>query len=494
MLKAAEVRDGKDREVPLTRGLSTKLLFLTILFVMAAEVLIAIPSIANFSRDWMEGRLRSAAAVAIAVIESGPGNLSMQGSNRVLMAAGTRAIAVRDEGVSRLLVVSQVPPAVDQHINLDSIGLAGLIRQSFDTLLFGGKRVLRIFGRIDDSTTQYEIVLADWGLRAALLEYSRNIALLSLGLSLFTAMLVFHAINRIMIRPIRRMTRSMLAFGEAPDDATRIIQADPERDDEIGIAERELAEMQKALHRTLGERRRLADLGLAVSKINHDMRNMLSAAQLISDRLAEVKDPSVQSLVPRLVRTLDRAVSYSEGVLAYGRTQEPPPRLRRLKLHELADDVLSTMAAGNRDDIELINAVPAGFEIVADADQLFRVLFNLARNAVQAMSGESESVLVKRLTISAEQADKVVRIRVTDTGPGLPERARQNLFTAFHGAAKSGGTGLGLAIAQELVRAHGGEISLVESGRGRTIFEIRLPADPAIPDTNHSRSRHQIAG
>src|SRR5690606_28207787 len=122
-------------------------------------------------------------------------------------------------------------------------------------------------------------------------------------------MLVFYAINRIMIRPIRRMTRSMLAFGEAPDDATRIIQADPERDDEIGIAERELAEMQKALHRTLRERRRLADLGLAVSNINHDMRNMLSAAQLISDRLAEVKDPSVQSLVPRLVRTLDRAVS-----------------------------------------------------------------------------------------------------------------------------------------------------------------------------------------
>jgi len=493
MLKSAEVKDGNDREVPLSRGLSTKLLFLTILFIMAAEVLIAIPSIANFSRDWMAGRLRSAAAVAIAVIESGPGNLSMQGSNRVLMAAGTRAIAVRDEGVSRMLVVSQVPPAVDQHIDLDTMGLAGSIRQAFGTLLFGGNRVLRIFGRIDDSNTQYEILLADWGLRAALLEYSRNIALLSLGLSLFTAMLVFYAINRIMIRPIRRMTRSMLAFGEAPDDATRIIQADCNRDDELGIAERELAEMQKALHRTLGERRRLADLGLAVSKINHDMRNMLAAAQLISDRLAEVNDPSVQSLVPRLVRTLDRAVSYSEGVLAYGRTQEPPPRLRRLKLQELADDVLSTMAAAGRGDIELINAVPTGFEIVADTDQLFRVLFNLARNAVQAMSGESESVLVKRLTISAEQADRAVSIRVTDTGPGLPERARQNLFTAFHGAARSGGTGLGLAIAQELVRAHGGEITLVESGSGRTIFEIRLPANPSDSESAPGRGRQHVS-
>ena len=493
MLKSAQVSDGHDREVPLTRGLSTKLLFLTILFVLAAELLIAIPSIANFSRGWMEGRLRTAAAVAVAVIESGPGNLSMQGSNRVLMAAGTRAIAVRDEGVSRMLVVSQVPPAVDQHIDLDTIGLTGSIRQAFDTLLFGGKRVLRIFGRIDDSNTQYEIELADWGLRAALLDYSRNIALLSLGLSLFTAMLVFYAINRIMIRPVRRMTRSMLAFGEAPDDATRIIQADTKRDDELGIAERELAEMQKALHRTLGERRRLADLGLAVSKINHDMRNMLAAAQLISDRLAEVNDPSVQSLVPRLLRTLDRAVAYSEGVLAYGRTQEPPPRLRRPKLQELVDDVMSTMALAERSGIELINAVPAGFEIDADSDQLFRVLFNLARNAVQAMSGENESVLVKRLTISAEHDGASVRVRVTDTGPGLPERARQNLFTAFHGAAKSGGTGLGLAISQELVRAHGGEIRLVESGNGRTVFDIRLPANLSDTESSSGRGRQHVS-
>jgi len=494
MLKSARLSGENDREVPLSRGLSTKLLFLTILFVLVAEVFIAIPSIANFSREWMEERLRTAAAVAIVVMESGPDSLSLQASNRVLVAAGTRAIAVRDEGVSRMLVVSQVPPEVDQHIDLDDLGLIGSTHHAFDTLLFGGKRILRIFGKIGESDTQYEIVLADWGLRAALLDYARNIALLSLGLSLFTAMLVFYAINRIMIRPIRRMTRSMLAFGEAPDDATRIIQADSQRDDEIGIAERELADMQTTLHRTLGERRRLADLGLAVSKINHDMRNMLAAAQLMSDRLAEVDDPAVQSLAPRLVRTLDRAVSYSEGVLAYGRAQDPPPRLRKLKVQELVDDVLSTMAIPEGSGIELVNEVPTGLEMDADSDQLFRVLANLTRNAVQAMSGETEPVLVKRLTVSAEHSAGAVRIRVMDTGPGLPERARQNLFTAFHGAAKSGGTGLGLAIAQELVRAHGGEIVLVESGNGRTIFEIRIPDKAVQDDSMPGRGRQNIAG
>ena len=171
-----------------------------------------------------------------------------------------------------------------------------------------------------------------------MLVYSRNVALLSLLISLITATLVLLAINRIMIRPVRDMTRSMLAFSEAPDDPSRIIRPE-DRGDEIGVAERELAGMQTRLQKTLAEQKHLADLGLAVSKINHDMRNILASAQLMSDRLRVVKDPSVQSFAPKLVRTLDRAVSYTEGVLAYGRTQEAPPSRRRLRLRQLVEEV-----------------------------------------------------------------------------------------------------------------------------------------------------------
>src|SRR5690606_17460493 len=183
-----------------------------------------------------------------------------------------------------------------------------------------------------------ELVIGDAALRKAMLIYARDVAFLSLVLSLITATLVFYAINRIMIGPIRAMTRSMLAFSEAPEDPRRII-ASGERDDEIGVAERELAAMQVRLQRTLAEQKHLADLGLAVSKINHDMRNTLAAAQLISDRLVRVKDPVAQNLAPKLVRALDRAVSYTEGVLAYGRTQEAPPARRRIRLHQLVDEV-----------------------------------------------------------------------------------------------------------------------------------------------------------
>src|SRR6185312_15550344 len=122
---------------------------------------------------------------------------------------------------------------------------------------------------------------------------------------------------------------------------------------------RELADMQQQLQKTLGEQKHLADLGLAVSKINNDMRNILASAQLLSDRLRGVRDPSVQAVAPRLLRALDRAVSYSEGVLAYGRTQEPPPSRRRLRLHQLVgevEDLLGVDATG----VDFVNAVEPG--------------------------------------------------------------------------------------------------------------------------------------
>ncbi|MBL8581933.1 MAG: HAMP domain-containing histidine kinase, partial [Rhizobiaceae bacterium] len=237
------------------------------------------------------------------------------------------------------------------------------------------------------------------------------------------------------------------------------------------------------LHRTLGEQKHLADLGLAVSKINHDMRNILASAQLMSDRLQFAKEPGVQAFAPKLVRALDRAVAYSQAVLDYGRTQEPPPQRRRLRLRQLVDEVHELLGIEPASGVEFVNAVPPGFEIDADPEQLFRVLTNLCRNAVQAMSGDADDAVVRRLTVSAERNGSVSRVTVADTGPGLPAKARENLFAAFRGSARSGGTGLGLAIAQELARAHGGTLELVESKGGSTIFAVSIPDQPSRIDS-----------
>jgi signal transduction histidine kinase len=468
--------DG-DRSVPLSRGLSLKLLVLTILFVLIAEVLIFMPSIANFRLRWLEERLGTAAAVSTVLVEDDADSLSRAVQDDVLMAIGAKAIAVRDEGVSRLLVVADMPPQVDQHIDLAAVGPMEAMTGAVDTLFFGGGRMLRVFGKVGDSDKEFEIVVPDKKLRNAMLIYSRNVAILSLLISLITATLVFYTIDRIMIRPIRAMTGSMLAFSRAPDDPGRIIEPE-DRGDEIGVAERELAGMQLELQKTLNEQKHLADLGLAVSKINHDMRNILASAQLMSDRLRLVNDPTVQSFVPKLVRALDRAVSYSKGVMAYGRTQEAPPSRRRLRLRQLVDDVQELLGIDPAGGIEFVNAVDPGFEVDADSEQLFRVLTNLCRNALEAMAADRERAVVNRLSVSAERIGSVSRIFVADTGPGLPQKARDNLFAAFRGSARSGGTGLGLAIAHELVRAHGGSLELVESVGGRTVFSVTIPDQP----------------
>ena len=473
--------------VPFMQRLSTKLLILTVISVLIAEVLIFIPSVANFRLRWLEERLNTAAAATVVLIGNEQMELPRSVQDDVLLALGAKAVAVRSGGDSRLLVVAEVPPEVDEHIALGEVGPGAAIVGALDTMFNGGDRVLRVYGAVGDSAKEFELIISDKGLRKAMLVYARNVAILSLIISLITAALVFWAIHRVMIRPIRDLRSAMIAFAQAPDDPSRVMDPRP-RSDELGVAQRELAAMQGQLQHTLAEQKHLANLGLAVSKINHDLRNMLASAQLMSDRLRLVKDPSVQAFAPKLVRTLDRAVGYTESVLSYGRAQEAPPSRRRLRLRQLVEEVEGLLGI-EPETIEFENGVDHGFEVDADADQMFRVLTNLCRNAVQAMSGETDIAVVRRLTVAAERQGTVARITVTDTGPGLPPKARENLFAAFRGSARSGGTGLGLAIAHELVRAHGGTIELVESVGGRTIFAIVVPDQPVRLDEARSALR-----
>ncbi|MCV0395730.1 MAG: HAMP domain-containing histidine kinase [Rhizobiaceae bacterium] len=483
-----QVDCAADVAVPVRRRLSTKLLLLTVLFVMIAEVLIFPPSVANYRLTWLEQRLESAAAVSIVLLETDPEAIAEDTQDDLLSTTGVMAIAVRDDGVSRLMFGDAMPDVVDEHVDLANTGPLEAIERAAATLFTGGDKVLRVFGPVGDGTTEFEIIIRDDRLRKAMLVYSRNIALLSLLISIITAALVFGAINQLMIRPIRKLRTSMLWFAEEPSDPARVIRPQP-RDDELGVAQRELASMQSQLQRTLAEQKHLADLGLAVSKINHDLRNILASAQLISDRLGQVRDPSVQAFAPKLVRTLDRAVGYTESVLAYGRAQEPPPSRRRIRLRQLIDDVHGLLGVDPEAGIELVNAVDHALEVDADSEQLFRVLSNLCRNAVQAMSAERDATVVRRLSIEAAREGSVSHIDVIDTGPGLPQKARENLFSAFRGAARSGGTGLGLAIAFELVRAHGGSIDLVESQGGRTVFRVSIPDQPVVLEEARSALR-----
>ncbi len=485
---AVEEADAGSRPSGLFGGLSGKLLWLTVICIMLAEVLIFFPSVASMRLRWLDERLSGAAAAAIVIDGLQPVELPRSLQKETLEATGTKAIVLRKDGTSRLLATTEMPASVDEQYDLTDVPPLIAIRDALDTLIFGGNRIIRVYGPVQDTNTGVEVIMKDKNLRNAMLAYSRNVFLLSILISLFTATLVFFAINRILIRPIRKLTGSMQTFSVDPDNPRHIFVGDGGRD-ELAVAGRHLTAMQMELQKTLKQQKNLAALGLAVSKINHDMRNILASAQLMSDRLVDVDDPMVKSFAPKLLRTIDRAVGYTTEVLSYGQATESAPRRRRLRLHALIEDVRDMLAIDSQADVEFLDQIGADLEIDADSEQLFRVIHNLCRNALQALTaGTSGPEVVKRITVSAQRVGSVVSIIVDDTGPGMPQKARQNLFAAFRGSARSGGTGLGLAIARELVLAHGGTIALVEKPSVGTQFRIEIPDRPVSLDDYRSRS------
>jgi signal transduction histidine kinase len=484
---AQDVRAGVVRRAGRQRvaiGLSGRLLVLTVAFVMLAEVLIYVPSVANFQRNWLSDRL-AAAQIAAMVLDAG--DPAMPGLQEKLLAGvGAELVAVRGGGTRRLLAADPtMPPQVARSVDLRAQSSFEAIRAAFETLLSPGAGAIRVVGDgmgPDAGAVDFvEIVIDQKPLRDALIAFSRNILVLSLIISGITAGLVYLALQAVIVRPVRRLSANLERFSEGPEDAARIIRPSRRRD-EIGVAERALERTERALAEELRSKRRLADLGLGVAKINHDLRNMLASAQLISDRLAELPDPTVQRFAPRLIATLQRAIDFSEATLAYGRAVEPMPSRRVQTLRQILQDLHAVPGlaapdgeggAADPDAARLVLDVPEDVTIDADREQLSRVFVNLARNAVHAMAKTPPAE--RELRIAAWRESGACVVRVSDSGPGLPAKAREHLFEPFKSATRaSGGTGLGLAICAEIVRLHGGSIVHEPEGPGAS-FRLVVP-------------------
>jgi signal transduction histidine kinase len=467
-------------------GLSGKLLVFTILFVMIAEVLIYVPSIALYRLMWLDDRLASAYTAAL-VLDAAPNGMVPDSlAKQILDSIGARAVAMKRGAQRRLLAVEDKPPAIADDFDMRHVYTFDAIVDAFSMMFENKSGVMRVVGPAPMGGDYLEIILDEPPLRKAMLRYSADLLLVSLLISGITAALVYLALHYLFVRPMRRVTANMMAFRAEPENADRIITPSG-RADEIGTAERELAAMQSELASMLQQKSRLAALGLAVSKINHDLRNLLGSAQLISDRLLSLPDPNVQRFAPKLVRALERAIAFSQSTLSYGRVQEPPPDRKPIPLEALVEEVHETLGLAPDGPIRWISAVERGLVVEADHDQLFRILLNLSRNALQALESRAARDPGRdQIRITGRREGAVVVIEVSDTGPGFSKRAQAHLFEAFQGSTRLGGTGLGLAIAAELVRAHGGDIRLVEGTIGAT---LRL----TIPDRAVELSAHRGA-
>ena len=459
---------GKGKALPsFASGLSARLLLLTIGFVMLAEVLIFAPSIGRFRLVYLEERL-AAGHLAILALEATPDHMvSPELTMELLTHAEAFTVALTKPGSGKLMLMDMPPDRIDATYDLREAGFFTLIRDAFAVLWGEPMRIIRVLGPPPkDDSLLMEVVLDEAPLRNEMLAFSQRILALSLVISLFTAALVYLSLHWLMVRPMRRISDNMSAFRRDPEDGSRVIHPS-ERNDEIGFAEHELAAMQEGIRGALQQKTRLAALGIAVTKINHDLRNILATAQLVSDRLERSDDPEVKRVTPVLMKAIDRAANLCGETLDFTREGSPNLRLSRFDLRELAADVAGAMPGEVNGEPVWHILLDRDLEIEADREQLYRVLSNLGQNAMQA--GAS------RVEVSAEPVNGRLRVRVSDNGPGLPPRARAHLFQPFTGSARSGGTGLGLAIARDLIRAHGGDIRLEHSTAEGTSFCFDLP-------------------
>jgi signal transduction histidine kinase len=457
----------------LLRGLSGKVLLLTIIFVMLGEVLIFLPSIANFRIQWLKTRIAQAEIGALAA-EAAPNQIvDDELRSSILMGAGVAAVSLTRGDKRQLMLRSDEQGMVEETFDLRSGVYYNTIGQAF-AVMFRQKD--RMVGVVDKppamSGDVIEISVHEMPLRDAMLRYALNILALSIVLSLIVAAMIFAALNSVLVKPMQRLSANMMAFGDMPEDKSRLIHPS-KRSDEIGIAERELETMQRQLQGSLQQKNHLAALGLAVSKVSHDLRNMLTSAQLISDRMSNVKDPTVQRFAPKLISSLDRAINFLNQTITYGRAQELPPERQVLNLRAIIDEVFESVSLIAEPHVTLNNNVENSISIDADKEQLIRILTNLARNSVQAL--ETCNSHDKTLLVEAARHECSTIVTLSDNGPGIPISIRSKVFEAFQTSARAGGTGLGLAISAELVQAHGGTILVEKTDDDGTIFKVTIP-------------------
>lgn len=451
-------------------SLPGKLLGLAVAFVMLAEILIFLPSAAAFRTEWLTDRAEAAHLAALAA-EAAPGAMPSQDMVRELLeGADVVAVGRVYDGVNELVLGGQVEGKLVKADLTDTSMLDSMLA-ACDTLFAPPGRYINIQAIPETRPGErLSVIVPEAPLRRALIDFSIRIFWLSIFISLVTGGLIYLSLMFILVRPMRRLARAMTAFQEDPSDPARTVQPS-RRADEIGEAERALAAMQADVRSAFRQRERLAALGGAVAKINHDLRNVLSSAQLISDRLAMSSDERVAGMGARLVRAIDRGVRLCAETLDYGRSEERDPQLETVRLRDALDDAAGD-AFASVGAAEWVNAIDEDITVRADPDHLHRIFLNLFRNALQAMERSDP----RQLRVAARRENGRVLVTVNDTGPGIPERVQATLFAPFAVTANAGGTGLGLSIARELARDLGGDVRLAVTGETGSVFEVELKA------------------
>lgn len=459
------------------RSLRFRFLLLIFASIISIEFLVFVPSSVDMRQRWLKERFDSVEVISQIILnQAKDAKINPKLRNQVLLGTDGLNVTIVGKSQRQVLAFRDQPQHIDQYINLDRFNSWRAAIRSITTLFSGGNQILLISKQLKNSDLTLELAINDRDLQCELLRHWLRFSLISLTLALITSPLVFAITRYLLVHPLQRIFENLLEFVREPNNPHNII-IPGNRHDEVGLAQSRIAVIERELQASYAQQKHLADLGLAVSKINHDMRNILASAKLMSHYLREIDDPRVKKLTPRLIKAIDHAIQYSESVITYGRTKEPRPQRRMTFLHRLVQDVQDALVVPENLSIEFRNDVPKSLTIYVDPEQFHRVILNLCRNAIQALSNAEDEQQndEKVISVNGRSNADITVIDIVDNGPGLPAKAIEHLFIPFQGSTKTSGSGLGLAICAELVHAHGGTIKLVDDNLPGTHFEIMLP-------------------
>lgn len=456
-------------------GLRGRLLLLTAGFVFFAELLIYPALVGAVRNSWLEARGQAAQIAALAVEAAPDGRVSDELSVQLLKRAQVVSVAVQEKDFRGIIL----PPSINIGHDLVTVdlrqesGLAG-IGGAFGNMFAPKGRFLRIL--LAPSLTrdeEMEVIVPEQALKTVLVSFSQTIFIVSLIISAVVGALVYFAIYVLVVRPMRRLTDGIVRFANAPEGAE--IETMPGESDEMQRANSALQTMQRTVSAALRQRKRLAELGEAVAKIAHDLRNSLAAAQIVSEGLTQSEDPRVKRAAPRLERAIQRAVNLAEATLRYGRAEPAAPTFTRIALAPIIEEAAAEGLAG----YPAISWRLEGEEAVlalADPDHVHRILANLVRNAAQAISDQAGRKEDGCITAHLGRSGSSAVVEIVDNGPGVPAAVVNRLFQPFAGSASRGGAGLGLAIARELARGMKGDVDLTRNGTSGAAFTLTIPS------------------
>ncbi|MGA8731395.1 MAG: ATP-binding protein [Terracidiphilus sp.] len=308
---------------------------------------------------------------------------------------------------------------------------------------------------------------------------------LMLGTGLMTVL------SRAVTRPLEDLNAGVRAF--AAGDSSHIL---PYR----GTVEvRELSTAFAAMRReiiqanqALLESERLATIGRMASSVSHDLRHYLAAIYANSEFLASgrLSDEERAEILTDIHSAVDGTTELLESLLIFSRSG---PGIRRS--HQLVATLVDRAVAMVRShpdaakvEFDVRNHNPAETTAIVDGKQIERAIYNLLLNACQAVRAGDDRA---RIVVTFEVRPTEIICEVADNGDGVPEHIRSTLFEPFVSEGKQKGTGLGLTLSQCIAREHGGDVILVSSRQGETIFRLSLSRGflDASASTSEDRTR-----